>query len=48
MRQPHHRSGQVWHALSKDLTVLPATDVPEQYEPDEAGPHFTDPGGMEG
>jgi len=25
MRQPYHRSAQVWHALSRDLTVLPAT-----------------------
>jgi len=25
MRKPHHRSAQVWHALSRDHTVLPAT-----------------------
>jgi len=25
MGQPHHRSPQVWHALSMDHTVLPAT-----------------------
>jgi len=24
MRQPHHRSARVWHALLRDLTVLPA------------------------
>jgi len=23
--EPHHRSAQVWHALSRNLTVLPAT-----------------------
>jgi len=25
MGQPHHRSARVWHALSRDLTVLSAT-----------------------
>jgi len=25
MSQPHHRTAQVWHALSSDHTVLPAT-----------------------
>jgi len=25
--QPHHRGAQVWHALSRDHTVLPATDT---------------------
>jgi len=25
MREPHHRSAQAWHALSRDHTVLPVT-----------------------
>jgi len=25
MGQPHHRGAQVWHAFSRDHTVLPAT-----------------------
>jgi len=27
MRQPHHRSAQAWHALSRNHTVLPGTSV---------------------
>jgi len=32
--QPHHRSAEVWHALSRDLTVSPATHafVRERYD----------------
>jgi len=36
MGEPHHRSTQVWHALSRDHTVLPAgatnVFINEQYE----------------
>jgi len=55
MRQPNHRSAEVWHALSRNLTVLPATHVftatcmnHASAFPAEAGPRFTDPGGIEG
>jgi len=54
MRQPHRRSTQVWHALSTDYTVLPATNalnlrteliIPALVVPAEAGPHLPTPEG---
>jgi len=46
MMQPHQRRTPVWHALSRDHTVLPATDafIQEWNEPRAFA--LTDPGGM--
>jgi len=55
MRQPHHRSAEVWHALSGiSQYYLPPTRLSANGMnyvfafPAQAGSHFTDPGGMKG
>jgi len=55
MGQPRHRGTQVWHAFSRDHTVLPAThaymyihECNETYLPLPSQTKVTDPGEMEG
>jgi len=52
--QPRHGSAQVWHALSRDFSVLPAHPhlsprmeytIPAFAFPAEAGPHLPTPEG---
>jgi len=37
MRQPHHRSAQVWHALSRRITCKPTRYLPCLYLPTRKG-----------
>jgi len=56
LTETHIRSAEVWHALSRGClgftctpTCLFANGMNHAFPfPAEAGPHFTDPGGMEG
>jgi len=53
MRKSRHKSAQVWHTLSRDHTVLPATHALSTNRINnsclgQSRSSFTNPGGMEG